>query len=143
MAAQVGNVVTVHYCGKFNDGEIFDESYGRDPLKFAIGSHQVIEGFENGVIGMEVGQKASVNIPAAQAYGEWDESMVFPLAKENFPADYDPKIGDELTLYQSEDEFIQVKVNKIEENMIILDANHFLAGKDLHFDIELLDIEQQ
>ncbi len=139
--AQMGNLVTVHYCGKFDDGKIFDESYGREPLKFSIGDHQVIEGFENGIIGMEIGQKSVINIPAAQAYGDWDESMIFALGKENFPEDYDPKIGDELTLYQTEDEFIQVIVNKIEENQIILDANHPLAGKDLHFDIELLSVE--
>jgi peptidylprolyl isomerase len=139
-AAQVGNVVTVHYCGKFDDGEVFDESYGRDPLKFSIGSHQVIEGFENGIVGMEIGQKNLIHIPAAEAYGEWEESMIFSLGKENFPEDYEAKIGDELTLYQSEDESIQVIVNKIEGNSIVLDANHPLAGKDLHFDIELLEI---
>lgn len=141
MTAQTGNTVSVHYCGRFADGQVFDESYGREPLTFILGQKQVIEGFENAIIGMEVSQKNSVRIPAAQAYGEYDENMIFSLGKENFPPEYDPKVGDELTLYQSEDEFVNVVVKSFEGDMIVLDANHTLAGRDLHFEIELIEIK--
>ncbi len=141
MTAQAGNTVLVHYCGRFSDGQVFDESYGREPLKFVLGQRQVIEGFENAIIGLEVNQKTQVQIPAAQAYGEYDENMIFSLAKENFPADYAPQIGDELTLYQSDDEYVNVLVKAIEEEMIVLDANHRLAGRDLNFEIELIEVK--
>jgi peptidylprolyl isomerase len=139
--AQLGNTVTVHYCGKLDDGSVFDESTGREPLKFVLGSHQVIEGFENAVMGLKIDDKTTVVIPCAQAYGEIDDSLIFNMSKESFPAEVTLEIGEELMLSNPEGDQLFVTIKEVMDTEVMLDANHPLAGETLTFDIQLIGIE--
>ncbi len=139
--AENGNVVKVHYTGTFNDdGTVFDSSIERDPLEFTIGSGQVIQGFNDGVIGMEVNQKKTIKIPAASAYGERREELIIELPKSEFPDDFTPVEGQQLQMQNQNGDVFNVIVDKVKETTVLLDANHPLAGRDLNFDIELVDI---
>lgn len=135
-----GDTVVVNYTGKFEDGKVFDTSMkeGREPLKVEIGSKQVIPGFEDGLMDMEVGQKKTVEIEAVDGYGEYRSEMVFDIPKTQFPEGV--KSGDVLTA-QSAMGPVQVTVVDVAEDMIKIDANHPLAGKKLIFDLELVNIE--
>jgi len=138
--AKDGDTIKVHYTGKLDDGSVFDTSADRDPLEFKLGEDQIISGFEKAVIGMEPGEKSTVTVPAEEAFGPHREEMVIEVKKEDFPADLDPKIGQKLNLHHSDDQTIIVTVTEVGENTVTLDGNHPLAGKDLTFDIELVEI---
>ena len=135
-----GDLVKVHYTGKLTDGEQFDSSDGRDPLEFTVGAGQMIAGFDAALPGMKIGDKKTINIPAKDAYGEIDETAIIEFPKENVPADMKLEPGQQLTLSNQEGQPFPVTVKEIKEDMLILDANHFLAGKELIFDIELMEI---
>ena len=137
--AKSGDTVKVHYTGKLNDGEIFDSSVNKEPLTFTIGGNQVIPGFENGVIGMKTGDSKTINIPYADAYGEYSESMVVEIPKSRLPEGMNPQLGDQFTLNQQGYDFV-VTVIIVKEDSIVLDANHPLSGKDLVFDVQLVEI---
>ncbi len=137
--AKKGDAVKVHYTGTLNDGTVFDSSDGREPIAFEIGKQEVIPGFENGVAGMEVGETKNVTIPAADAYGERDERLVIEMQRERLPDDVEPQIGQQFRLRQGEQEFV-VQVQSIGDETVSFDANHPLAGKDLTFELELVDI---
>jgi peptidylprolyl isomerase len=139
--AKSGDKVKVHYQGRLTDGSTFDSSEGRDPLAFEVGAGMVIKGFDEGVTGMNVGEKKTVHIPFVEAYGPRSEEMFIKFPKEQFPADMNPEIGLQLTLSNGAGEYFQVRVAEIMENEVILDGNHPLAGQDLVFDIELVEIE--
>jgi len=138
--AKAGDTIRVHYTGKLDDGSIFDSSAGRDPLEFKLGEGQIIQGFEKAVVGMEPGEKSTVKISAEEAYGSYRDDMILEVDKKDFPTDLDPKIGQKLDLRQSDDQTVVVTVTDVAEDTITLDANHPLAGKDLTFDIELMEI---
>ncbi len=135
-----GDKVKVHYIGQLNDGDVFDSSDGKDPLEFTIGAGQIIPGFEQAVIGLEIGISTTVTIPAAEAYGERNEDMVLPVKKEQFPDDFVAEVGQTIRIPQSNDEYADVVIKEITDDQIVLDANHKLAGEDLTFDIELVSI---
>jgi peptidylprolyl isomerase len=135
-----GDTVKVHYTGKLVNGEQFDSSTGREPLEFTVGAGMMIKGFDAALPGMSVGDKKTVNIPAAEAYGEKDPSAVIPFPKENVPADMKLEPGMQLTLTNQEGQPFPVVVTEIQDDVIVLDANHFLAGEELVFDIELVEI---
>jgi FKBP-type peptidyl-prolyl cis-trans isomerase 2 len=135
-----GDVVRVHYTGKLTSGEQFDSSQGRAPLEFTVGEGQMIAGFDAGVVGMAIGDKKVLNIPASEGYGEWDEENTIPFPKENIPADLKLEPGMELTMRNSDGQPFNVTVREILDDTIILDANHMLAGKELVFDVELMEI---
>ncbi len=137
---KTGDVVKVHYTGKLTDGEQFDSSAGRDPLEFTVGAGQMIAGFDAALPGMKVGEKKTVNIPAKDGYGETDETAVIEFPKENVPGGMKLEIGQQLNLSDEHGNPFPVVVKEIKEEFVILDANHFLAGKDLVFDIELVEI---
>lgn len=139
--AKSGDTVKVHYHGKLADGSTFDSSEGKEPLEFEIGSGSVIEGFDSGVTGMQVGDKKTVTIPSDQAYGERNEEYVFEYPLENFPADMKPEEGMQLTMSTESGQHIPVVVTAVKENAVVLDANHPLAGEDLTFDLELMEIK--
>lgn len=141
--AKKGDKVKVHYHGRLTDGTTFDSSEGRDPLAFEIGSGQVIPGFDEGVTGLSVGEKKTVHIPADQAYGAASEQNIVEFPKTQFPADMLPQLQIGMTLQMGNDQgqAFPVIVKDIKEDTVVLDANHPLAGKDLIFDIELVDIE--
>lgn len=135
-----GDTVKVHYTGKLVNGEQFDSSTGREPLEFTVGAGMMIKGFDAALPGMSVGDKKTVNIPAADAYGEKDPTAVIPFPKENVPADMKLEPGMQLTLTNQEGQPFPVVVTEIQDDVIVLDANHFLAGEELVFDIELVEI---
>lgn len=138
--AKNGDKVKVHYTGKFKDGEVFDSSLEREPLEFTIGKGQVIPGFEQAVEGMSPGDIKTTDIPPEKAYGPRHEEMVTEVEKNRFPADMDPKVGQRLQLRQADGKMIRVTVTDVSESRVTLDANHPLAGKNLTFDIKLVEI---
>ncbi|WP_026954731.1 FKBP-type peptidyl-prolyl cis-trans isomerase [Algoriphagus vanfongensis] len=140
MQAKKGDNVQVHYTGKLEDGSVFDSSVQREPLGFTVGGGQMIQGFDAAVDGMAVGDKKTVTIPAAQAYGERRDDMMIDVPKTQVPADIKPEIGMQLTLQGGNGQPMPVTVTHVDDEKITLDANHHLAGKDLIFDIELVKI---
>ena len=135
-----GDKVKVHYTGKLNDGSVFDSSANREPLEFEVGAGMMIAGFDSAVSGMKVGDKKVAEIPAAEAYGEKNDEMVVSVPKAQLPPDLKPEIGQQLSMQQPNGQAIPVVVTNVEEETIEIDANHPLAGKDLIFDIELVEI---
>jgi FKBP-type peptidyl-prolyl cis-trans isomerase 2 len=135
-----GDTVKVHYTGRLVNGEQFDSSTGREPLEFTVGADMMIKGFDAAMPGMSVGDKKTVNIPAAEAYGEKDPNNIIPFPKENVPADMKLEPGMQLTLTNQQGQPFPVVVAEVQDDVIMLDANHFLAGEELIFDIELVEI---
>ena len=138
--AKKGDKVKVHYHGKLTSGETFDSSSGREPLEFEIGSGSVIKGFDEGVSGMKVGEKKTINIPVEEAYGQRSEDMLIEFPKDRFPKDMEIKEGMQLMMSNGSGQNIPVIVTEVKDDAVILDANHPLAGEDLIFDIELIEI---
>ena len=138
--AKQGDTVHVHYKGSLEDGQVFDTSEGRDPLSFTIGSGQVIPGFEDAVVGMSLNEKKNVTIPVDQAYGPRNEELVLTVPKDQVPPDINPEVGQKLQMQGPNDQPVIVEVTEVVEEHIKLDANPPLAGKDLVFDIELVQI---
>ena len=135
-----GDKVKVHYHGKLRNGETFDSSQGREPLEFTVGGGQVIKGFDDGVMGMQVGDKRTVEIEVTDAYGEKNEDMVVEFPKEQFPPDMKPEVGMQLMMNNGQGQSFPVVVKEVREDNVLLDANHPLAGEDLICDIELVEI---
>ena len=135
-----GDTVRIHYTGTLNDGTTFDSSAGRDPLEFVVGSGQIIPGLDKAMPGMEVGEKKTVAIEPEEAYGP-----VHAEAKQNVPRGEIPDhipldLGTQLQVQTPNGQTMQVTVAEVTENEVTLDANHPLAGKDLTFAIELVEI---
>jgi peptidylprolyl isomerase len=138
--AKVGDTVTVNYTGKLRDGEVFDSSEGKDPIKFTLGKGQVIQGFDSGIVGMEEGEEKTIEIPAEFAYGEHKDELIVEVPREKLPEDFEPKKDERLTLNLTQGRQVPVRVHDFNDNTILFDANHDLAGKDLVFDVELVAI---
>lgn len=138
-SAKSGDTVRVHYTGKLEDGSVFDSSDGRDPLEFTVGSGQVIPGFDQAVAGMSPGEEREVKIPAAEAYGDRKDDLVIVVERAQLPPDIDPDVGQQLQLSQEGRAFV-VTVADVNEQNITLDANHPLAGEDLTFELQLVEI---
>lgn len=137
---QEGSIVKVHYTGKLSDGSIFDSSVQRDPLEVTLGQGKLIPGFEKAVIGMEVGDKTTADIPADEAYGARRDDLEMDIEKSQLPEEIEPEVGMQLQLNQPNGQPVPVQITKVEEESITIDANHPLAGKDLSFEIELVEI---
>ncbi|MGZ8540611.1 MAG: FKBP-type peptidyl-prolyl cis-trans isomerase [Chitinophagaceae bacterium] len=135
-----GDKIKVHYHGRLTSGETFDKSEGRDPLEFEVGSGMVIKGFDEGVAGMSVGDKKTINIPFNEAYGAKNPDMIIDMPKDRFPTDMEIEVGMPLAMSDGQGNQHQVVIVEIKEDIVILDANHPLAGQDLIFDLELVDI---
>jgi len=135
-----GDVVKVHYTGKLVNGEQFDSSIGREPLEFTVGAGQMIKGFDDAMPGMNLGEKKTINIAPEEAYGPRSEEAIIEFPKENVPADMVLEPGMPLTLSNQQGQPVPVIVVEVKEDVIVLDANHFLAGQELIFDIELVEI---
>ena len=136
---QNGNTVDVHYTGKHTSGEVFDSSVGKAPLQFVIGSGQIIPGFENAIIGKSVGDKVTVNIPAAEAYGELREDLIVKVPNENLPGPVE--VGMSLQAQAENGMPLNVIVKEVHEDHAVIDGNHPFAGKELVFDIEVVSIQ--
>ena len=138
--AQNGDKVRVHYHGKLRTGETFDSSNGREPLEFTVGSGQVIKGFDEGVKGMQIGDRKTVEIPVEDAYGAKEDERILEFPKSQLPEDLTAEIGMQLMMSDGQGQQLPVTITEVREESIVLDANHPLAGKDLIFDIELVEI---
>lgn len=135
-----GDTVQVHYHGKLTSGETFDSSEGRDPLQFTVGNGQVIKGFDDALVDMKVGDKKTVEIPVDEAYGARREDMVVEYPKKDFPDEMTPEVGMQLNMSDNQGNNFPVVIKEIKNEIVVLDANHPLAGQDLVFDIELVSI---
>ncbi len=135
-----GDKVKVHYHGRLTSGETFDSSAGREPLEFEVGSGMVIQGFDDGVTGMKVGDKKTINIPAENAYGARNPDMMIEYPKSQFPEHIELEVGTQLAMSSASGQQFQVKIAEIKDDVVVLDANHPLAGEDLTFDLELVEI---
>jgi peptidylprolyl isomerase len=138
--AKNGNTVQVNYTGKLADGSVFDSSVGGNPLEFTLGKDQVIPGFEKAIMGMKIGEKKTVTIPANEAYGPSRADFIFEVPREKLNLVTDPQIGQQLKSTQNDGSIITAIITKITDTTVTVDANHRLAGKDLTFDLELLKI---
>lgn len=138
--AKSGDTVKIHYTGKLDDGTVFDSSINRDPLEFTLDQGQVIPGFEQAVVGMSPGESKTQKIPVDQAYGPYREDMVIQVSKEMLPPDLQPEVGQQLQVQQPTGQAIPVIVTDVSNGQVTLDANHPLAGENLTFDIQLVEI---
>lgn len=136
-----GDTVKVHYHGKLTDGTTFDSSEGREPLEFEVGSGSVIPGFDTGVTGMQIGEKKTVNIPVDEAYGPKQEDLYMEFPIDRFPEDMKPEVGMQLNMSNGSEQDFPVVIAEVHDDTVILDANHPLAGEDLTFDLELVEIK--
>ena len=138
--AKQGDLVKVRYTGTLDDGSTFDSSDGRDPLQFVIGEGMLIPAFEEAIVGMLPGDSRSVHIPADEAYGPYMDELILEVDKNQIPPYLNPEEGMQLQITQDDGSSTVVKVVKLTDEKVFLDANHPLAGRDLNFAIELVDI---
>ncbi len=138
--AKAGDTVKVHYTGTLDDGTIFDSSEEREPLEFQLGEGQVIPGFEDAVVGMNVGDIKTTRISSEEAYGLHDEDMVLTVPREQFPPNIEPELDQQLQLRQPDGSSFVVTIIDITEDNVTLDGNHPLAGEALTFTIQLVEI---
>jgi peptidylprolyl isomerase len=123
-----------------SDGRIFDSSADREPLEFTVGAHRVVPGFEDAVLGMSPGERKTSLIPADQAYGQRDSRLIIRVSKSQLPPDMNVKLNDRLQMQSRDGRVMNVVVAEIADDSVVLDGNHFLAGQDLTFDLELVEI---
>ena len=138
--AKNGDTVKIHYTGKLSDGTVFDTSNNKDPLQFTVGKGQVIEGFDEAVTGMVVGETKTAEILCDKAYGPRNDNMIIVVDKKQVPPELKPEVGQRLEVGSASGEMLAVTVIEVGEENITLDANPPLAGEDLTFDLELLEI---
>lgn len=138
--AKHGDTVKVHYVGKLKDGTVFDTSINRHPLQFTIGEGRIIPGFQHAVVGMRPGQSKTVQVPTSKAYGPHREDMVVTVDQDQFPDSLEPEVGQTLEITASDGLRAMATVADVSETTVTLDINHPLAGKELTFDIQLIEI---
>ena len=138
--AKAGDTVAIHYTGTLADGSQFDSSEGRDPLRFTLGSGQIIAGLDAAITGMSQGEKKSVTIAAAEAYGDHRPEAVQAVPRAQIPAEIPLEVGGGLQVQTPDGQTIPVTVTSVTDEEVTLDANHPLAGKDLTFAVELIEI---
>lgn len=138
-AIKNGDTITVNYTGKFEDGDVFDSSEGKEPLKFTVGAGQLIKGFDDAVIGMQAGDKKTVTLAPADAYGDHDADMIIDIPKSQIPEDMKLEVGQRLHLRDPQGQPVPAMVAEITEDSIKMDANHPMAGKTLIFDLEVVE----
>ena len=141
--SQVKNndTVKIHYTGKLEDGQVFDSSIEREPIEFTIGGGQIIPGLEKGLIDMEVNEKKTIQIPQTEAYGDIQKELIQEIPKDQLPQEITPEVGMGLVAKNPDGSERQLRVAEVKEESIIIDANHPLAGKDLIFDVEVVEIK--
>jgi FKBP-type peptidyl-prolyl cis-trans isomerase SlpA len=140
---KANNIVKVHYTGKLTSGQIFDTTEGKDPIEFTLGEGSLISGFENGLIDMKLNEKKSFTIAKKDAYGDVLTELIQEVNKTELPQDMEPKVGMGLVSKSPDGQEMNLMVVEVKEESIIIDGNHPLAGKDLVFDIEILEIKEQ
>ncbi|SMP78042.1 peptidylprolyl isomerase [Desulfonatronum zhilinae] len=137
--AQTGNQVKVHYTGRLDSGQVFDSSADREPLEFTLGQGQLIPGFEAAVTGMQAGDKKTVTIAAEDAYGPRQDDLLFSVERSQLPDTIQPEVGQQLQVNQ-EGQTAVVTISELTDTTMTLDANHPLAGENLTFDLEVVEV---
>jgi FKBP-type peptidyl-prolyl cis-trans isomerase 2 len=140
--ARYGDTVKVHYTGRRQDGRIFATTKGGEPIEVTIGGGTLMSGFEDGVVGMGIGERKSIRIPPQDGYGPWMPELLFDVDKGDFPEDIIPDVGKELHVRHADGSVLDVVITEVHENSVTMDANHPLAGETLDFDIHLLEVTQ-
>ncbi len=135
------DTVKVHYTGKLSNGQVFDSSLEREPLEITLGQGMLIPGFEKGIMTMELNEKKTINIPVAEAYGAVQDELLYEVKKDQLPQDMAPEVGMGLASKDENGKEIQFRIAEVKEEHIVVDANHPLAGHDLTFELELLEIK--
>lgn len=138
-AIKTGDTISVHYTGKLENGEVFDSSEGRTPLKFTVGTGMLIKGFDNAVIGMKVGDKKTVTIPPEEGYGLRNEEHFIDIARDQIPKEIPLSEGIQLELQDPNGRPVPATVTDITDDNVRMDINHFLAGKTLEFEISIAE----
>lgn len=138
--AKAGDTVKIHYTGKLSDGKQFDSTEERGPMEFKLGEGQVLPGFEEAVKGMEVGEKKNFTLSPEEGYGPRQEDLTVEVEKSEIEKFVEPQVGQQLELRQQDGGKVLVMVTDIQDDKVTLDANHPLAGEELSFDVELVDI---
>ena len=138
--ATTGDTVLFHYTGSLRDGTVFDSSSGRDPLRVTLGSGQVIRGVDDALTGMAPGQEKTVTIAAEEAYGPHRPELLHEVERAAIPPEVDLEIGQQLEGRDTSGQSLRLTVVEVADNMVTLDANHPLAGQDLRFDLQLVEI---
>ncbi len=133
--------VSVNYTGTLDDGTVFDTSEGREPITFVVGEHQVIKGFEDGVLGMKLNEEKTIHIPKEEAYGPRIEQLMQKVPKDKFPSNIPLKKGIVLSIKDPHGHTFNAAIADIDDSSITLDLNHPLAGKDLNFKLKVVKIE--
>ncbi len=139
--ADKGDTVRVLFTGKLENGDVFDTTENGPPLEFTIGAGKIMPGLEQGVVGMEIGEKKTVDIPPELGYGPADEEKIIKVNRRFFPRNYPPAIGLQLEYTIPNGTLLNVVVSDLEDDLVILDGNHALAGKTLIFEVELIGID--
>jgi FKBP-type peptidyl-prolyl cis-trans isomerase SlpA len=134
--------VKVHYTGKLADGQVFDSSEGKEPIEFTLGQGQLIPGFEKGLINMKLNEKKTINIPKDEAYGDSREDLIQEVQKSELPDEIKPEVGMGLVSKSQDGREMNLLVAEVKEDSIVVDGNHPLAGKDLIFDLEVVEIKE-
>jgi len=132
------NVVELHYTGKFEDGQEFDSSIGNAPLRTTVGSHELIKGFEDSLLGKEVGDKFEVKLTPETGYGEVREDLIIEVPKDKMPGPVE--VGQQLSAANADGGEANVVIKEIKEDAVVIDGNHPLAGKNLTFEVEILTV---
>lgn len=136
------NTVKVNYTGKLADGQVFDSSEGREPLEFTLGQGQLIPGFEKGVIDMKLNEKKTITIAKEEAYGAVNNELIQEVEKSQLPEDMKPEVGMGLVSKSPDGHEINLLVVEVKDESIVVDGNHPLAGKELIFDLEVIEIKE-
>jgi FKBP-type peptidyl-prolyl cis-trans isomerase 2 len=136
------NTVKVNYTGKLSDGQVFDSSEGKEPIEFTLGQGQLIPGFEKGLIDMELNEKKTITVGKEEAYGDVNKDLIQEVKKTELPQDMTPEVGMGLVSKSPDGQEMNLMVIEVKDESIVIDGNHPLAGKDLVFDLEVLEIKE-
>ncbi|ARV14260.1 FKBP-type peptidyl-prolyl cis-trans isomerase [Polaribacter sp. SA4-12] len=139
---KVNSTIKVNYTGKLANGQVFDTSEGKEPIEFVLGQERLIPGFEKGLIDMKLNEKKTIEITKDQAYGEPNPSLIQEVKKAELPQDMEPQVGMGLVSKSPDGQEINLMVIEVKEESIVIDGNHPLAGHDLVFDVEVVEIKE-
>ena len=135
------NTVKVNYTGKLADGQVFDSSEGKEPIEFTLGQGQLIPGFEKGLIDMKLNEKKTITVAKEEAYGDVNKDLIQEVKKTELPQDMTPEVGMGLVSKSPDGQEMNLLVVEVREESIVIDGNHPLAGKELIFDLEVVEIK--
>lgn len=135
-----GDKVKIHYTGRLDDGRVFDSSKERTPIELTVGEERLLPGFEEALTGMEPGDERTVKIPADRAFGPHRPELMLSVGRDELPEHIKPQVGQQLQMQQGNGEVAVVTVAEVSDEQVTIDANHPLAGQDLTFDLELVEV---